>query len=408
MNQPDHGHKRCAMLVTAVLLSVSAGCSALSRQQSLHAHGVVAGQFVNGRVDSPLAEYSIERSRVGHSLNPEFDEQLRQIDNRVGPNVPDGETLRWITKRYSRDVATVVLAERLAADPTSAPFTAIYSDQLAMMSAGQIHPDAPSPLKGNVIFLFVPGWYWNDRSYDGDLEVPRYYLDYYGYRTELLATDTSATVEQNAIMVAERLRELQCAGKWVVLVSASKGSAETAFALGHLLAWEDSSHVLAWVNVNGAVRGSPLADEMLNWRRNLTTRLLLLRTYRDRAAGLRSMRTKRRRRVFESLSLPPHIVIINVVAVPLSGQVTRRAGGYDKLLNKYGPHDGSLLIRDEIIDNAPTVIELGFDHFFFDPMIGPKTIALVNALEQWLNSVSVEPLAPPEHLPPAGMGREFR
>jgi hypothetical protein len=212
-------------------------------------------------------------------------------------------------------------------------------------------------------------------------------------------------------MVATRLRELQRGGKSVVLVSVSKGSAETALALGRLLSWDESGHVLAWINVNGGVRGSPLADESLNWRRNLTTRLSLWLTYRDNGAGLRSMRSRHRRAVFESLDLPPHVVIVNVAAVPFSGQVTRRAGGYDKLLNKYGPHDGSLLILDQLIENAPTVVELGFDHFFFDPMIGTKTIALVHALEESMGREPVEPirpLAPPELLPAANAELEVR
>jgi hypothetical protein len=146
--------------------------------------------------------------------------------------------------------------------------------------------------------------------------------------------------------------------------------------------------------VNGGVRGSPLADELLNWRRNLVTRLSLRLVYHDNAAGLRSMRTDRRRRVFDSLRLPPHVQIVNVTAVPFSGQIVPRSREYDRLLDKYGPHDGALLIRDQLIDNAPTVTELGFDHFFFEPMIGEKTLAIVRVLEE---SLRISATRPPAH-----------
>ena len=403
-----HHCARFGLAALPLFMLALGGCSALQRQQQIHAHGEVAGHLVNARVDSPLAEYYIEDYLSGNQPNPKFDEQLWQIENHLGPGLPDGETLRWITKSYSRDVATIVLVERLASDPVNERFTAAYSRQLAMVKAGDIDPGKPTSLKSDVVFLFVPGWYWRDQSYDGALDVSRQYLDYYGYQTELLPTDDKASVERNADMVAGRLRELQLAGKLVVLMSVSKGSAETAVALGQLLTWEESRHVLAWVNVNGGARGSPMADELLGWRRNLTTRLLLLLTSHDTAAGLRSMRTRRRRRVFESLDLPPHVLIVNVTSVPLSGQVTRRSGGYNKLLDKYGPHDGTLLIRDQLIDNAPTVTVLGFDHFLFDPLIGAKTVALVRVLEESLGFISTEPLPPPVLSHAAGSEREVR
>jgi hypothetical protein len=53
-------------------------------------------------------------------------------------------------------------------------------------------------------------------------------------------------------------------------------------------------------------------------------------------------------------------------------------------LDEYGPHDGSILLGDELIANAPTVAEVGFDHYFLDPMIGAKALALVRVLEEYL------------------------
>ena len=348
---------------------------------------------MNTRVDSPLAEYYLEDYSRGNAVNETLNQQLYAIESHLGPGVPDGEALEWITHHYSRDVATIYLLERLASDPVNRQFNEAYERQLALVTSSGIDPGAASMLKSDVLFLVVPGWYWRNESFDGTLEGPRQFLEQFGYHTQLLPTDDKGSVECNAALIASRLQQLRQQGKLVVLVSVSKGSAEAALALGQLLSWEESQHVLAWINVNGGLRGSPLADKLLRWPHKLVTRLGLLLAYHDSGAGLKSMRTDLRRQVFDSLQLPPHVLTVNLTAVPFSGQVNRRSRGIDRLLNDYGPHDGSLLTRDELIDDAPTVTELGFDHYFFDPMIGVKSLALVRTLEE-LIAVSPGQLTP--------------
>ena len=100
-----------------------------------------------------------------------------------------------------------------------------------------------------------------------------------------------------------------------------------------------------------------------------------------------SMLSGHRRNVFAALRLPPHVHIVNLTAVPLSGQINRRALAYNRLLDDYGPHDGSLLIVDQLVDGAPTVTELGFDHFLLDPLVGEKSLALVRVLEELVTTV---------------------
>jgi hypothetical protein len=51
------------------------------------------------------------------------------------------------------------------------------------------------------------------------------------------------------------------------------------------------------------------------------------------------------------------------------------------------------LTCDELIDDAPTVTELGFDHYFFDPLIGAKALALVRVLEEGLRIAPAPPAA---------------
>lgn len=377
-------HLSSKLALTALAVLALGGCAKHRGEGPFHAYGYVAGQPVNARVDSRLAEYYVERGTWDDSATPSLQAQLHHLQQAIGPGVPSRETLAWITRHYSRDVATILLAERLAHAPVNQQFHADYARQLEQVVCGEMDPAAPSAFKSEVLFLVVPGWYWRDESYDGSLNVPRRYLARHGYATELLPTVETASVEDNARLVAQRLRQLQDAGRLVVLVSVSKGSAETALALGKLLSWDESRHVLAWLNVNGGLRGSPLADEMLSFPRRVGTRLGLWLGYGDDGSGLVSMRSERRRRVYQSLRFPPHVLSVNFTAIPLSSQVVPRSRNVDRLLDPYGPHDGSLLIRDELIEGAPTVVEIGYDHYFFDPMIGVKSLALVRVLEQWL------------------------
>ena len=390
-----HGVRgRPGELALMFLLLALGGCVGSRSPEQFHAHGHVAGSLINTRVDSPLAEYYLEDFSRGHPHRADLNEELRHIESRLEPGIPDRDTLKWITRHHSRDVATIFLVERLASDPLNRQFSDLYLQQLELVISGGANESMPTPLKSDVVFLVVPGWYWRSPSFDGSLEVPRQHLERYGYETALVSTDEQGSVEENAEVVADRLRQLKKSGTSVVLVSVSKGGAEAALALGGLLTWEESEHVVAWINVNGGLRGSPLADEMLSWRRTVFTHMLMWLVHRDSVKSLRSMRTGHRRRVFSSLQFPPHLLVVNFTAVPFSGQVTPRRFRYERLLNDDGPNDGSLLTRDELIAGVPTVVEIGFDHYFFDPMIGHKAHALVRALETWL-PVAGMPLAPP-------------
>ncbi|MBM4000217.1 MAG: hypothetical protein FJ297_11905 [Planctomycetes bacterium] len=371
-------------LATALASLALIGCGTARRGTPLHAHGYVAGRLVNARVDSEWAEYAIEGESSEDASTRSLPAELAALDEQVGPSLPDRGGLERITARYSRDMATIVMLDRLTCDPQNSRLAQVYANHLGLVTSGMVHPDAPSPLKSGAVFLVVPGWYWHDRSYDAALDVPRRHLEQYGYRTELLRTDDRGPVEPNAERVARRIVELGQAGKRVIVVSVSKGSAETALALGRLLPWEASRHVLAWVNVNGGLRGTPLADELLGWKRGCWTRLMLWIGYGDNGAGLASMRTAARTSAYASLAFPPHVLILNYSAVPFSSQIVPREGNYDHLIDRYGPHDGTLLIRDQWVDGAPVLADLGYDHFLFDPMIGAKTIAMARVVEELL------------------------
>ena len=375
----DLADKLHYLLALALSMLAVSGC-ALSRHEQIHAFGQVAGNTVSTRVDSPLAEYYIEEYSQGNRSNPQFNQQIDEIASLLDAGVPDNGTLEYITRKYKRDVATIALAEQLAADPVSAPFVGRYHNELALITTGQVNPAEQTPLIENMLVLFVPGWYWKDDSYDAEMKVPRQILARHGYQTELLQTDEKGTVEANAEILARRIRN--CPDRPIMIVSVSKGGAETALVLGELLSPAESRNVLAWVNINGAIRGALLTNEYLSWNKKMFTRLSMRFLYHDSLAGMKSMRKDYRTQVYNSLHLPANLKIVNLTAIPFSGQVNKRVCNSNRFLDKVGPNDGSLLIADQLVENVPTVVELGFDHFFFDPLVGAKSLAAVRALEQ--------------------------
>jgi hypothetical protein len=128
------------------------------------------------------------------------------------------------------------------------------------------------------------------------------------------------------------------------------------------------------------LQGSPLIDSYQTWpRRWLFNAAVWYRGW-SRAAIL-SMSAQASRPRFARLQLPAHVLVINYLGIPLSGQITRLAAGNYPLLRTHGPNDGIALLTDMLAPGAPTVLALGRDHFFAeDPQIQQKTMALMRLL----------------------------
>jgi hypothetical protein len=75
------------------------------------------------------------------------------------------------------------------------------------------------------------------------------------------------------------------------------------------------------------------------------------------------------------------VVVVNYLAVPLSGHVGRHARDNYPVLARQGPNDGLTLLSDVLLPGSLTVVALGSDHFIADdPDIDAKTLALVKLM----------------------------
>ena len=186
----------------------------------------------------------------------------------------------------------------------------------------------------------------------------------------------NGTVEDNAAIIAEEVRRFDETERPVILISASKGGPEVAHALGHVLAPGETGAVQAWINVGGLLKGAPLADWASLWPRSWLAELYYRYQGLDPGESIASLTTERSRARFAEQTIPEHVLIVNFVGVPLSGHISPGAEfGYART-RKAGPNDGLTAIMDEVAHGGPAILQVGLDHYYRDPELDLKTLAL--------------------------------
>lgn len=335
-------------------LSLATGCTA----ERFPVGGVVAGQVVATTVDSGQAQALITGPPPSLDALP-----------------PPADRVGWqaLAATTSLDTASLLLAATIAADPVNACWRERYEAELADLRAGR----APELATEDVLVLAVPGWMYRRNPETGaDLARPRAVLARLGIMSELVATVENGSVEENAAIVAAAVRRHAAAGRTLILLSASKGGAEVAEALGHLLAPEEAGAVRAWVNVGGLLRGTPLADLATTWPTNWLAAIYFASKGIEPGESVMSLRTDRSTTRLERQRLPDGLRMVNLAGIPLSGQIGPHARfGYARLA-RYGPNDALTPIADILAHGGVTIAEIGLDHYFADPEIDMKTAAL--------------------------------
>jgi hypothetical protein len=94
------------------------------------------------------------------------------------------------------------------------------------------------------------------------------------------------------------------------------------------------------------------------------------------ARALPGMVTVSSRRRMTELRFPKSLLVLDYVGVPLSGQVPADVKGRWKTLARFGPNDGLTLLADEVLNGGRVVFEIGRDHYYRDPEIDLKALAL--------------------------------
>src|SRR5262245_25987740 len=223
--------------------------------------------------------------------------------------------------------------------------------------------------------------------YGADVAAPRQALQKVGLPCHFVETRDDGPIESNAAIVSAAIRARAQSGRRLIIISASKSSAEVALALTKL-GPSETGHVAAWINAVGALQGTPLIDD------DILPELEFIVGKVD-AAGVESMTAARSRPRFESFRVPESVLVINFFGIPLSGSVSFRAARGFYPMRKYGPNDGMVLLADMILPGGITLAEIGSDHFLMDRHLDVTTVALTTAIIRWLENPADGTSGPP-------------
>lgn len=350
---------------------------ACGRVPRIPAEGTLAGQKISTTVDSPLAKYYLEDYLPGERGDAARDVAIEEALALAETGPLDRYLLKRLSDRVSPDFATIEFVRRLYENPGHRRFQDEYNARFHEFTDPEISPSPPAPEAYRSYFLaFVPGYaYRMEPGTGADFAAQRRLMRRYGFETTLIETDELGSVEENAAHIAGTLERLAADHERIIVISTSKGGPEVALALGAFVPPDTLKRVRAWISIGGLLRGSPIADRWNRWPRSWVARFALPRAGYDPSV-VRNLSTEVRRAAFDRLCFPSHLLTVQYVGVPLSGDVSPSARSRYEAMRPRGPNDGLTLLVDELIPCGNVVVDLGLDHFYRHPLLDLKALAL--------------------------------
>ena len=334
-------------------------------------------------VDSELAAYFVTSYLHNQKNDSRFDEKIAALCP-VGSSINALE-LEQITLKSSHDFASLCLANALLSTSRNQRADTYFTTWLKKIAKARDGTSIESELPRDLNILFVPGWlYLSDTTTGADFKKQRDLLSSHGISNRLIPTDENGTIEDNAKIIASHIKDSENASGPTILVSASKGGAETALAL-HLVRDNSlSKRNLAWINVGGVLRGTVLADKAATWPWSWFAKLFVLNG--RSASGIQGLQTDESIKRSTEIGSLKDLIVLNYVGIPMQAQVADRAKVGFSLMKEHGPNDGLTYIVDAIqpAQYGHTIVGLGLDHYFAHQDIDEITLALAyTVVELW-------------------------
>jgi hypothetical protein len=350
----------------------------------VRAVGAVAGQRVDTTVDSEAARYYVEGSRRFDAANRLQYQRVDELRSSRAGGSPSAETMEAIAAEFSSDVAAMYLADQLMAMERNREFIDLLQAQFNHLRSLSAEGRKPPPLPESYLLLFVPGWHYKTYpEYGAGFTRPRRILTEMGLIHEMMEIDENGTIDANAELIAERIREYSRTQKNIILVSASKSGPEVASAIGGVLSPAETECITAWINIGGVLQGCHLAVESMKWPQGWLAKIFF--AYKGwSTASVESMTPARCRERFSRVRIPEHITVLNYIGVPLSGNICAKAKNNYRRLRRYGANDGLSLLTDELVAEGISVVEMGVDHYYIGPDMDMKAVALAYSTVAWL------------------------
>src|SRR3990172_1302951 len=376
-------------LLSALLFLLSFGCASVTKHP---VQGTLAGQVIATTIDSERSKYYLEHYLRNNRINPAYDQEIDRALAIWNQRPLDSDNLRELTQEFSPEFATLYFVSRVYQDPINRKAQDAFHTHVAILRAkGPKEIFRIAKRSAPYLVAFVPGYaYKKDPATGADFAQQRRLMTEAGFKNVLIETDELATVDTNAQIVASEILRLNEEHRRIILVSTSKGGTEVALAIGKLLPPERLEGVKAWISIGGLLRGTPSADQALQWPKSWLVRAAFFFTG-HRGEVIEDLNTKKRREVFAQLEFPGDMLTLQYVGAPLSGQIAKYVQGRYDDLKSLGPNDGLTLLADELVDGGIVITDIGLDHYYLDPDIDLKTFALASVVLDLLEGRDQQP-----------------
>lgn len=351
--------------------------------------GSLGEQRITTTVDSEIARYYLEHYLPGQRLKPQWDHEFDKLHQKYAAGLPNRGDLKKLSQTLSVDFAALFLARQILMHPENLTLQLDFNRRLRELNATLRDGSTKLiPRYSKHLILFVPAWDYKRSGEEtgADFAEPRSILLGMGIQNALVEIEPTGSVEANSALIEDAILSHQKADRKIILVSASSSSPAVGHAIGERLREHQLTHVVAWLNIAGIIRGAPIIDYYKTWPRVWFLRLFLL-YHGWKMKSIDSMSAMQSRARFDRLRIPEHIRIINYVGIPMSGDISERARhGYTRL-RVDGPNDGATLLADGIIPQGMTLVDFGIDHYLAnDPNINNKTVTLAQTVLNYLES----------------------
>ena len=304
------------------------------------------------------------------------------------------EYLDWATKAYpeypkfsnlTRDVLQKITVETKDVDKAASLFyerslrdrNNIEMLEFIGVKEKELAKRVPDYTGEKVLLALVPGMFWMDNPEVGAAgEQLRELADQMGMTSSIVPVEQTGTVEKNGKDICEFLQQ-QTDVKSIIVASISKGGGDMKKALQYCGNTPAFRKVRAWFNIAGITAGSQLVNginDTIAYKAEARAYFCFKGYNWD---GMMYMRAANDAPLEFEVSVPKHMMVVNVIAVPLFRYVSSRAKPYYQYMIKYGPNDGITLLADSYVPGGSTYISFRNDHYFRNPISEQKMQAFL-------------------------------
>jgi hypothetical protein len=213
--------------------------------------------------------------------------------------------------------------------------------------------------------VIVPGLGWDCISNwlhpQGTLSA---YIRQFNFELVDIHVDALSSSRANANQVRDRIMAMEWAGGGpdLVLIGYSKGTPDILEAV--VASPEIRSRIAAVVSIAGAVRGSPLADDVKQTQLNFLRRWPGAECSLGDGGAIASLRPETRTAWLADHPLPREVRFYSLITYPDHDRVSSALKpAYRELLRAAGDNDGMMPVSSQVIPGSTLVACLNADHW---------------------------------------------